>query len=244
MFAVASAVALAFFSSVFAQPSPLTPLPAQEGQSCVITWTPDTTGKWTQTNIELMSGSNDNMVHLTTVTTNLDTTSGSAATFTWTCPDVTLYAAVYFYQFSHATEPSNLLWTTRWAIEGPNGQIVAPPNATQPGGQAIPWGLGELVDPSKATPAPSYITGEMSASGSGAPANGTAVTTASATMTMTMTTSMATVMTQPSVMNTSSTSSVPTPSTTPTSGAGRLGSPGSLILASFGAVFAGCLALM
>lgn len=48
MFAIASAVALAFVSSALAQPGPLTPLAADVGQPCVITWTPDPTGQWKQ----------------------------------------------------------------------------------------------------------------------------------------------------------------------------------------------------
>lgn len=162
MFAIASAVVLAFVSSTLAQPGPLTPLAADVGQPCVITWTADPTGLWKQTNIQLMSGDNQNMVPVTTVTT-VDTTAGAPTTFTWTCPDVTLYAPIFFYQFSHAAEPNNLIWTTRWAIDSATGQSVPAPNPTQPGGQAIPWGVAQLKDLTQVKPAPSYIVGQSAA---------------------------------------------------------------------------------
>lgn len=66
---------------------------------------------------------------------------------------VTPNSDIYFYQF---TDPSttNITWTTRFTIADASGNSVDPENATQPGGQAIPWGTGALVDPSKATPPP------------------------------------------------------------------------------------------
>jgi len=218
----------------------------------VITWTADATGKWTETNIELMSGDNDNMVHLTTVTT-LDTTAGAATTFTWTCPDVTLYAAVYFYQFSHATEPSNLIWTTRWAIESAAGEIVGAPNATQPDGSAIAWGLGELKDPSTAKPAPSYITGQTSQTGGSGvvAAAGTASMSGSVSSAATMTSAMSSMsamvttkaVSSKAVSSSSASSSVKAAATAASSsGAGTLHTRGSLL--AVGALFAGILALV
>jgi len=177
MFAAASLVALALASSVFADPSPLTPPTGIEGQNCVISWTPDTTGTWTETVIELMTGANEDMVHLTTVTT-VDTTSSAATSFTWICPQVTLHSAVYFYQLSHASNATDLVWTTRWGIAGADGQLTPPPNATQPvTNAAIPWGTGYLVDAADSTAAPTYIVGE-----SDAPASGAAVATGNASV--------------------------------------------------------------
>ncbi|KAG9018348.1 hypothetical protein FRB93_000051 [Tulasnella sp. JGI-2019a] len=150
-------------SAVQGQPTPLTPPNGQVGE-CDILWTPDTTGKWTQTNIELMTGSNQAMMHITTVAT-VDTTANAASNFTYPCPNVIPTANIYWYQFSHAAEPANLIWTTRFAITGANGQITAPANPLQPDGQAPPWGIGNLVDPSLAKPAPSYVQGETSATG-------------------------------------------------------------------------------
>lgn len=51
-----------------ADPVPDAPSPGEvfnEGSSCHIEWAPDTTGQWTTMNIELMTGDNFNMVHLT-----------------------------------------------------------------------------------------------------------------------------------------------------------------------------------
>jgi len=167
MFAAASLVALGLAASVFADPAPLTPQTGVEGQPCVISWTPDTTGTWNQTVIELMTGQNQLMVHLTTVAT-VDTTSTTNTSYTWTCPQVTLHAPVYFYQFSHAANASEFAWTTRWGIEAPSGTLDAAPTPTQPDGSATPWGIGLLVDAAAASPAPTYIVGESSAPTTGA----------------------------------------------------------------------------
>ncbi|KAG8885302.1 hypothetical protein FRB99_004468, partial [Tulasnella sp. 403] len=109
VFAVASTLSV----TVFAAPSPLTPPTGAAGKTCTISWTPDTTGTWKETNIELMSGNNQAMTHVTTVAT-VDTTSAAPSTFTYPCPDVSPNSVVYFYQFSHSTEPTNLVWTTRF----------------------------------------------------------------------------------------------------------------------------------
>ncbi|KAG9003720.1 hypothetical protein FRB95_002835 [Tulasnella sp. JGI-2019a] len=154
-----------FLSLVRGQPEPLQPTNGRVGSQCEISWLPDTTGKWMQTNIELMTGSNTAMAHITTVAT-LDTIVTAASKFIYPCPNITPTAAIYWYQFSHAAEPANLVWTTRFAIEGPNGQITAEEHSRQPGGDAIPWGTGRLVNPSLAKPAPSYIQGEASETGS------------------------------------------------------------------------------
>ncbi len=45
-----------------------------------------------------MSGSNDNMTRVTTVASGLDGTDSSRSPYTWTCPEVDPYSAVYFYQ--------------------------------------------------------------------------------------------------------------------------------------------------
>jgi hypothetical protein len=178
MFAAASFVALALTSSVLAMPSPLTPSTTNAGQPCVISWGPDTTGDWTKTNIELMSGDNQNMVHITTIAT-VDTTDAAATSYTWTCPEVTPNSNIYFYQFSTAGSPTDLTWTTRFTIAGTDGATEEAENATQPDGSAVPWGVGNLVDTSKATPAPAYITGQTSANGASGSASVTGTGTAS-----------------------------------------------------------------
>lgn len=59
----------AFLSSALlsarADPVPQTPDTGITGQTCTITWEEDTTGNWAQTAIELMTGDNYAMVHLT-----------------------------------------------------------------------------------------------------------------------------------------------------------------------------------
>jgi hypothetical protein len=102
--------------------------------------------------IELNTGDNFNMKHLTTVTM-VDGTDASVTTYSWTCPDVTPNSNIYFYQFSSpvSTQPS---WTGRFTIASTSGATTPPTNATQPGGAALPWGTGEYVDPTQATPPP------------------------------------------------------------------------------------------
>ncbi|KAG9024650.1 hypothetical protein FRB95_011242 [Tulasnella sp. JGI-2019a] len=257
MFTIASAVALAFVSSALAQPGPLTPSPAIEGQPCQITWTPDATGKWTQTNIQLMTGDNNNMVPLTTVAT-VDTTSAAATTYSWICPDVTIYSAIYFYQFSHEEEPNNLIWTTRWAIESPSGEVVTPPNATQPGAAAgatpVPWGTGALKNPADGNPAPSYIVGQpgtadttAATATNGTVATSAAVSVSSSVASVTMSTS-AKSMTTAVAKNSTATSitssaSATATGTSSTSGAGLSRSHGSVLVAAVGAVVAGVFVL-
>ncbi|KAG8901120.1 hypothetical protein FRB99_005552 [Tulasnella sp. 403] len=127
MFSVKSAaVALALASAVLADPAPLTPPTSNEGGDCVISWTPDATGKWT---------------------------------------DVTVNSVIYFYQYSHAEEPNNLIWTTRWGIADASGNLTPPANAVQPDAahEPVAWGVGDLANAGDAIPAPSYIVGQSNA---------------------------------------------------------------------------------
>ncbi|KAI0047397.1 hypothetical protein FA95DRAFT_1472117, partial [Auriscalpium vulgare] len=187
-----------------ADPVPSEPGPGEifnEGANCHVAWTPDPTGLWKVTNIELMTGSNTNMVHLTTVAT-VDST-GTTTSFDYPCPAVTINSDIYFYQFTSPAAP-NRTWTTRFTIAGTNGETVAPPNAVEPNGQAVPWGNGALTDPSTATAAPSYLTGGSSSS---APAS-----SGSASVSAAPSSSSAPV---PSVAPSSSTSGFATVSSTP-----------------------------
>jgi len=150
---IACSVSLARLA--LADPFPLEPSADSvydEGSTCSVGWMVDPTGLWTTMNIELMSGSNEDMIHLKTV----GTVDGTIATlpnetfaeFDYPCLDVTPNSAIYFYQFSSPLF-ADLLWTTRFTIAGPQGQTTPPPNQTQPDGEAIPWGDGALVDPSQ-----------------------------------------------------------------------------------------------
>lgn len=151
------AALIAPLALVRADPNPTAPGPNStftEGTTCSVTWDPDTSGVWTVMNIEFMSGDNLDMVYMTTVAT-VDGTDASNTTFNYPCPAVHPNAPIYFYQFSSPFS-KNLYWTTRFAIADTNGQVTPAPNATQPNGQAIPWGVGVLDDPSQAVPSPSF----------------------------------------------------------------------------------------
>lgn len=164
-------------TSCFAGPlAPLQPAPNNqftEGGPLSISWSPDTTGAWKVTNIELMTGNNFDMVHLTTLAT-VDGTDAKNASITVPCPSVTPHSAIYFLQFSTVGQ---VMWTGRFSIVGSDGTTVPPSNATQPDGSNIPWGTGMLVAPSfPGSPPPSTApSGQIDASG----ASGSAGTSSS-----------------------------------------------------------------
>ncbi|KAH8110765.1 hypothetical protein DFH11DRAFT_1690629 [Phellopilus nigrolimitatus] len=140
--------------AVLAEPVPTTPAPGaiyNEGADCPIAWTADSTGTWTTMNIELMTGSNADMVHLTTVAT-VDATK--ATTFTYKCPTVSPNSAIYFYQFSSPADAANLTWTGRFAIADTSGKTVPPAETTD----GIAWGSGALADTSSASAQPTYLS--------------------------------------------------------------------------------------
>lgn len=138
---------------VCADPTPTAPGPGSvfnQGATCRTDWTIDSTGKWTSMSIQLMTGDNFNMISLADLAT-VDATTQSSYTFT--CPQVTLNSAVYFYQFKSPSS-ANTYWTTRFAIADASGATTPAPNATQPNGAQIPWGVGALVG-AGGNPAPS-----------------------------------------------------------------------------------------
>ncbi|KAF9001561.1 hypothetical protein BDQ17DRAFT_625334 [Cyathus striatus] len=115
------------------------------GSTCLTTWKGDTDSPspWKTMDIELMSGDNFNMVHVTTVATNQD---GSAdGQFSFPCPEVDPFSAIYFFQYS-TTAVSNKTWTTRFTIASDSGDTTPPANSKQTNGDPIPWGVGKLVD--------------------------------------------------------------------------------------------------
>ncbi|RDB14693.1 hypothetical protein Hypma_016310 [Hypsizygus marmoreus] len=127
----------------------------RSGTTCRIGWAGDTTSStaWKDMTIQLMTGDNFNMVHITTVATGRDgTVDGS---FSWICPEVTPNSAIYFYQFRSPHTP-NYQWTTRFTIASSTGQTTPPSENIQPDGAHIPWGTGALKDPSAAVPAPVF----------------------------------------------------------------------------------------
>ncbi|KAG0698188.1 hypothetical protein DFH29DRAFT_111822 [Suillus ampliporus] len=149
MFAALALTLLASSAAIFvhADPDPTNPGPGDvfiEGQTCSITWNPDTTGVWKSMIIQLKTGNNFDMVNLTTVGI-VDGTDATKTSFSYTCPQVTPHSAIYFYQFS-STASANSVWTGRFTITDNMSDIVPPTESTQPDGSAIPWGTGGLVN--------------------------------------------------------------------------------------------------
>ncbi|EDR14437.1 uncharacterized protein LACBIDRAFT_304994 [Laccaria bicolor S238N-H82] len=206
-------LALALPLLVRADVTPAEPAPGASfnaGSSCTITWIGDkaSTTIWKNMAIELMTGDNYDMVHLTTVATNQDgTVDGS---FSYTCPEVTPNSAIYFYQFTSPLT-NNATWTGRFTIASSTGNSTPPPNATQPGtGEAIPWGTGALNDPSKAVAAPIL-------SGSGATSSTASGVSLSSTA-MSMVRSSSSVMSSSASSSVSLSSSAASPSTSASNG--------------------------
>ena len=110
MFAYAGLVALLAGSAVVrADPTPTAPGPGdvfKEGGQCTFTWDVDTSGTWKQMNVELMSGDNWNMIHLTSMSSDsrslsnthlyhhllavatLDGTDATKTSYSYDCPQV------------------------------------------------------------------------------------------------------------------------------------------------------------
>ncbi|KAF7309555.1 hypothetical protein MIND_00326400 [Mycena indigotica] len=152
-----------FASRALAIVTPNAPGPGDkfaQGSTCHISWAGDSDSgsstAWSNMAIELMTGSNEAMIHITTVATGQDGTK--TGVFDYTCPEVTPNAAIYFYQFT-APGTSNFTWTTRFTITGADGSTVEA-TETEKGadGQPVLWGKGALVDPSKAVAAPTFNT--------------------------------------------------------------------------------------
>ncbi|KAI0028242.1 hypothetical protein K488DRAFT_89929 [Vararia minispora EC-137] len=192
-------------------PVPDTPGPNQTynaGSNCPIAWSADTTGLWKNMAIELMTGNNWNMEHITTVTT-LD--ASTTTSFSWTCPQVTINADIYFYQFTAAGQ--NASWTTRFTIASNTGATVPAPNTTQPDGQLIGWGVGALVDASAATAPPPWLaSGSSSAASGSASSSASVVVPTSASATGSGSSSVASIISSSTAARTSSASASAAPS--------------------------------
>ncbi|EGO01911.1 hypothetical protein SERLA73DRAFT_150964 [Serpula lacrymans var. lacrymans S7.3] len=143
-----STLVLLLCSSVaLAALSPLRPGPGEiyrAGSSCLIAWGADKTKTWKNVTITLMSGSNLNMTSVIPVVTGLDGTDATLSPFNWTCPGVSPYADVYFYQFTNGDDVADSAWTTRFTIASPSGDTTSPQFSTQPDGQDVPWGYGRF----------------------------------------------------------------------------------------------------
>ncbi|KAJ7886035.1 hypothetical protein B0H13DRAFT_2044669 [Mycena leptocephala] len=138
-----------------AQVDPNEPGPGEsfpQGGTCHIAWNGDTTSGsttgWKDMAIELMTGSNEKMVHLTTVATGKDGTI--AGVFDYTCPEVIPNSPIYFYQFT-AAGTSNFTWTTRFTIAGADNSSTPATETEQSNGQTVAFGTGALADPSSSS---------------------------------------------------------------------------------------------
>ncbi|BGP20867.1 putative glycosidase CRH2 [Rhodosporidiobolus nylandii] len=113
------------------------------GGECKFSYELDTTGTWKSMDVDLMSGSDLEMINVTRVASGLDATTGEGE-YNFTCPEVDPPAPIYFYQFTQ--DGKDAVWTSRFTLEAANGTKVAAPNATQPDGKPVPWGIGHLVN--------------------------------------------------------------------------------------------------
>jgi len=170
MFSTKTLVALLVFAAPFlvrADVTPLTPAPGDlftTGSNCLITWSGDIISNtiWKNMDVELMTGSNEDMRVITNVATGLDGTV--TKTYSYPCPDVTPNAQIYFYQFTAPLAP-NLTWTGRFTIAPPSGATTLPTNSTtEADGTIIHWGTGALVDPSTAIAPPTFAGSNSSTS--------------------------------------------------------------------------------
>lgn len=176
---IAALTSLLFAASavVRAEVTPSEPGPGSSytaGETCTVSWDGDRDSDtiWKDMSIQLMTGDNFNMIHLTTIASDLDGTISGR--FNYPCPEVTPYSAIYFYQFT-SPHTDVKTWATRFTITSPEGETVPPENENQPGtNDPIPWGVGALVDPSTATPPP-VIGGESPSSASTRPSGSATV---------------------------------------------------------------------
>jgi hypothetical protein len=112
----------------------------QPGADLTATWTADSEGVWNPMTIQLMTGSNQQMIPLSTVGQNIDATTTTSYSFK--VPDVEPYSQIYFLQFtSTGGAPS---WSTRFTIAGADGSTTPPPNTEVVNGQNVGWGNGKL----------------------------------------------------------------------------------------------------
>jgi len=145
---------------VTADPDPIIPGPGdtyKQGGDCDIEWAADTTGKWTDMQIELKTGNNVAMVPLKVITT-IDATKQTK--YVYPCPEVSPNSAIYFYEFTSSSSTEKY-WTTRFTITDADGNSTPPTETTQPNGDKIAWGTGMLAggDGSSAPgPAPSGLS--------------------------------------------------------------------------------------
>ncbi|KAL1412177.1 hypothetical protein Q8F55_003187 [Vanrija albida] len=139
------------------------------GSNITTSWAIDKSGTWNNLTIQLMTGSNLQMVPLETVVTGLDGTKET--TFSFVAPEVEPYSKVYFLQFTNGLNPTNVQWTTRFTIASADGATVPPPqNETIADGSIVGWGIGSIVG-APAPVVPSGVPSGILAASSAAPSS-------------------------------------------------------------------------
>ena len=72
-----------------------------------------------------------------------DGTTGSGIS-DYTCPEVSINAAIYFFQFEQAGQPTT--WTGRFTIAAADGATTSAPQSTVTAGSTIFFGTGTLAN--------------------------------------------------------------------------------------------------
>ncbi|KAJ7035510.1 hypothetical protein C8F04DRAFT_954801 [Mycena alexandri] len=145
-----------------------------QGAKCNVGWAGDDSGTdaWKDMAIELMTGPNEKMIHLTTVAQHQD--GSVTGTFNYDCPQVTPNSPIYFYQFT-AAGTANFTWTGRFSIATTAGATTPAQLTEQSNGQTVAYGNGALVDPSTAVAAPTFNSTTSGSSSSSSPSSGSSV---------------------------------------------------------------------
>jgi hypothetical protein len=99
----------------------------QPGADLTATWTADSEGVWNPMTIQLMTGSNQQMIPLSTVGQNIDATTTTSYSFK--VPDVEPYSQIYFLQLYVAFLPLISLTTAPRLVVRPRGRPVSPSRA-------------------------------------------------------------------------------------------------------------------
>ncbi|GAA5825982.1 hypothetical protein JCM3770_000909 [Rhodotorula araucariae] len=136
------------------------------GDTCSFRYDTDTTGTWKSFALDLMSGSDSEMVvKVIRVGSNLDGTvagQNGAAEFNFTCPEVDPPAPIYFLEATQ--DDRDPVWTSRFTLAAPNGTVVPAPHSIQPDNGAIPWGVGAIVNGANAAATGSHLVDPISSS--------------------------------------------------------------------------------
>ncbi|KAI9276101.1 hypothetical protein BY458DRAFT_539285 [Sporodiniella umbellata] len=112
-----------------------------QGQTYDITWTFDGKNPNQTYKIDFMTGSNTAQKVLKTIAKDVPANS---LKYSFTAPEVSPNAAIYFFMFTGSD--GDTAWTTRFGIvPSANAKLTTEPESTQPGGEKIPWGVGQLA---------------------------------------------------------------------------------------------------